>query len=540
MAHGKETPRQKMIGMMYLVLTALLALNVQKEVLNAFVIVEEGITKMNENYSDKNAKMYDEFAKAVAEKPDKARKWNNIALEVRKRSNELFDLMQADKIEIVKMCEGDKTDAVKNGKVIPSLIESKETMDKPSQYMIVENHGKVLRNAIVKYREFLLQNIDPSAVGIKESLDNGLNTKDPPAVDNTTESWESEHFEHLPVVGVTTVLSGLQSNVRNAEADILRYLYSMIDKGTFKFTTIEATVIPNSNYIFQGNEYQAKVFLTAFDTVQKPSILIGPYDSTKLEDGSYTYKLRPGFKYDSIPVKNGKGIFTRKGTSIGYQNWSGVIKLKGPDGGADIIKPFKGEFQVAEPLLVVSPTKLNLFYTGIDNPVEISVPGVAGDKISATIDNGLIRKEGKGYIVNPKRLGPAHVTVTAEIEKGKRVNMGTKEFRVKLVPDPVAKVNGIKGSGSIDKAVLLAQTGVVAEMENFEFDLTFKVTEFTVETVVSGFSVEKSVKSNRFSNEQLTLMKNISRGQKVYITDIKAVGPDGTTRQLGSIALSIK
>ena len=118
--------------------------------------------------------------------------------------------------------------------------------------------------------------------------------------------------------------------------------------------------------------------------------------------------------------------------------------------------------------------------------------------------------------------------------------MGTKDFRVRLVPDPVAKVNNIKGSGSIDKAILLAQAGVVAELENFEFDLAFKVTEFNVSSIVGGFSSDKFTKSNRFSAEQMALIKQSSKGQKVYITDIKAVGGDGTIRPLGSIALTIK
>ena len=543
MGHGKETPRQKMIGMMYLVLTALLALNVQKEVLNAFVIVEEGITKMNDNYDEKNKKIYGEFNQAVAEKPQKAKKWKLIADEVQNKSNELFKLMQDDKVKIVKMCEGDKTDAVnKTGEVIPSLIQSKETMDKPSQFMIVENHGAELKTKIEKYREYLLEQIDPKATGVREAIENGLNTNPPPVVDNKKESWESEHFEHLPVVGVTTVLTGLQSNVRNAEADILRYLYSMIDKGTFKFTSLEGTVIHNSNYIIQGNDYQAKIFLAAFDTSQNPEILIGPVDSVKTADGSYLYQERQNYKYEVVPVKNGKGEYTKKGGAVGSVKMTGIIKLKAPEGGSDIYKPFRIEYQVVEPMLVVSPTKMNVFYTGVDNPVEISVPGVPSDKINATMTNGIIKPVGKGaFIVTPIRVGQiAQISVTAEVEKGKKRAMGTKDFRVRMVPDPVAKVNGIKFSGSIDKNLLLAQVGVTAEMENFEFDLTFKVTEFSVSTIVGGFTSDKPSKSNRFTPEQMALIKQATKNQKVYIENVKAVGPDGTIRPLGNISLTIK
>jgi gliding motility-associated protein GldM len=541
MAHGKETPRQKMIGMMYLVLTALLALNVQKEVLNAFVIVDEGISKMNENYAIKNNRIYDDFNQAVAEKPKKATKWRDIAFKVKAMADALDEMIYQNKIEIINIVEGPKTPSLEGKKIHPMLFNGKENTDKPAEVMIVKGGGKRLKEAIKTFREFLLAQIEPKAEGVRNAILTGLNTDDPPAKGGKTETWESEHFEHLPMVGVITIMSGLQSNVRNAESDILRYLYSMIDKGTFKFTNLEATVIHNSNYIIQGNEYQASVFLAAYDTVQKPTIYIGPYDSARSEDGSMTYSKRPNFKYDSLVINYGKGYYVRKGTTVGYNKYTGLIMLKAPEGGADLCKPFKGEYQVAAPMLVVSPTKLNLFYVGVDNPVEISVPGVPADKLFPTISNGTIRKEGVGFIVNPARPGqPAEIKVIAEIEKGKKINMGTKTFRVRIVPDPVAKVNGIKGAGSIERSVFLAQVGVIAEMENFEFDLSFKVTEFTVSTIVGGFAVDKSVKSNRFTPEQMNLIKNQNKGQKVYIENIKAIGPDGTTRMLGSIALTLK
>lgn len=542
MGHGKETPRQKMIGMMYLVLTALLALNVQKEVLNAFVTVDEGLTKMNENYAKKNETLYKSFDQAYAENPSKAGPWLERAKKVKEQADLVYNFIQDLKIEILARAEKGNDKVVKGKEVFTVEIQGKENMDIPAEVMIVKGKGKALKSSIETFRSTLISFIDPKGgEKVKEAIEKSLNTDAPPVVDGKQESWESEHFEQLPLVGVITIMSGLQANVRNAESDILRYLYTMIDKGSFKFNVIEATVIPKSDYVIQGNEYQAKVFIAAFDNTKDPEIFIGPYDSVKNEDGSYRYTERANYKYESVPVKNGKGLIKRTGGAIGYQRMSGIIKLRAPEGGNDLYRPFKLEYQVAEPMLVVSPTKMNVFYIGVDNPVEISVPGVPADRIFPSISNGNIRKEGKGYIVNPSRAGQnAQVTVVAEVEKNVKKNMGMKEFRVKIVPDPVAKVAGIKGSGGIDKAVLMAQAGVVAEMENFEFDLQFKVTEFIVSTVVGGFTQDKPSKSNRFTTEQMNLIKGASRNQKVYIEGIKAVGPDGTTRQLGSIALTIK
>jgi gliding motility-associated protein GldM len=540
MSSGKQTPRQKMIGMMYLVLTALLALNVQKDVLNAFAIVDEGLTKMNENYVEKNNEMYNNFEQAAIQNPGKAKKWKDLAFQVKELSNKIDKHLQDLKVDIIKKADGDKAKALAEGKIESEKIEGKDITDKPAEIMIVKGNGKKVREEINYFRQFLLDNIDPKAEGIVAAVKKGLNTDDPKPVGGKTESWESEHFEHLPLSGVIAIMSGLQANVRNAESDMLRYLYSMIDKNTFKFTNLEATVIHNSNYVIQGNDYQAKVFIAAFDTTKNPSIYIGPYDSVRTEDGSYEYKLKPGYNYDSLPTKKGKGLYTRPGRTIGVNRWSGIIKLDAPGGGLPVLRPFRAEYQVAEPMLVVSPTKLNLFYLSIDNPVDISVPSVGADKITATINNGTINRVGAGYIVRPARVGQsADVTVYAEIDK-KKQKMGTKSFRVRMVPDPVAKVAGIKGNGSLDKNRLLIETGVFAIMENFEFDLEFKVSEFTVSAVSSGFTNEKRAKGNKFTPEQMALIKTVNKGQNVSITDIKAVGPDGSVRPLGPIILKLK
>jgi gliding motility-associated protein GldM len=543
MAAGKQTPRQKMIGMMYLVLTALLALNVQKEVLNAFVIVDEGLTKMNENYENNNSDLYATLNQAVAEKEKKGKPFQIIALEVQKQANALSKLINDDKLEIVRTSEGKKSEAIKDNKIVPDKIGGKEKTDVPSEVMITKGKGKELKEKIETFRKYLLDHINTTDKGIRTAMEKGLNTTVPSSLSLSGESWESYEFEHLPLVGVTTILSGLQAKVRNAESDMIRYLLTLMEKGTFKFTDIDAIVIHNSDYIIRGTNYQAKIFLAAYDKSINPEIFLGPVDSVKNEDGTYNYIKNPKATYDTttVTLSGGKGYYIKTGSAVGDYKWSGLIRLPAHAGGTDIWKPFKEEYRVVEPMLVVSPTKMNVFYLGVDNPVDISVPGVPADKIFPTISNGAITKVGKGsFVVNPGKAGQnADVTVLAEIDKVKR-NMGTKTFRVRIVPDPVAKVYGIKGGGGIDRNVLLAQTGVVAEMENFEFDLQFRVTEFTVSTVVGGFTTDKSVKSNRFSSEQMALIKQTTKGQKVYIEGIRAIGPDGTTRQLGSIALTIK
>jgi gliding motility-associated protein GldM len=180
---------------------------------------------------------------------------------------------------------------------------------------------------------------------------------------------------------------------------------------------------------------------------------------------------------------------------------------------------------------------MNVFYLGVDNPVEISVPGVPADKVRANITNGSIPKSGSGFIAKPRQMGNAIVTVEAQIDGNWR-NMGQMDFRVKRVPDPVAKVAGRKG-GAIDKNLLAAQAVVQADMENFDFDLKFQITEFNVSAIQGGFVKDEPSKSNRITPAQLDLIRNLNKGQKVYFENIKAVGPDGSVRELSTLVYKI-
>ena len=543
MAHGKETPRQKMIGMMYLVLMAMLALNVSNEVLNAFDILSEGLKKTMETLETTNQKVLADFDIQYEINPAKVEPWKEKALKVQEMADQIVDFIQTKKIEILVFSK-EKEAYDENKNIETKDIRSKDNTDAPANIMIGDNNdkaGKELKLMIENYRNYLtneIVNTETTSL-IRASIESSLNTSPSSHGESDTEihEWEREHFEHLPLSGVLTIMTGLQINVRNAESEALKYLYGQIDAGSFKFNQLNATVIPNSNYIIKGNEYKAEVFLAASDTTASPTIYVTtdphPYDST-FENGAYMYTKRPGVKYDSLTVSkgSGKGIYTMPATSLGTKHWGGIIELSGPTG--IITKPFKKSYLVAEGSVTVAPTKMNVFYLAVDNPVEVSVAGVQPDKIDISVTNARHIKKGDTYIIRPIRPGNAFVIVYANIE-GKKKEMGRKEFRVKTVPDPYAMVNGQKG-GVISQSVLLAQLGVVADMgPSFDFDLKFTVTEFTVSAVVQGFVREYTSKSNRFTPEQLNLIKNLNRGNNVYIQDIKAVGPDGATRHLSTI-----
>ncbi len=526
MAHGKETPRQKMIGMMYLVLTALLALNVSKDVLDAFVLVDEGLTETTDNFASKNTSYYDDFQSAYEVNPIKVSDWKEKAEEVRILSDSLYNYIWECKKEIVIKSEGRDTEAIQDRQIYLGQVNGKDNTSIPAEIMILRKRGSELKERINNYRNFLLDLIDDKETyaPIVMAIENTLDTSDPETSEHAkgeNPTWESDNFEHLPLASVITILSKMQSDVRNTEAEILSYLLSQIDAGSFNFNKIEPVVKANSNYVFKGQEYRAQVFLAAYDSTKAPKVLLN--DNQEL------------------PVQEGKGIFSSTGSTTGMKSWGGTIILELGDGRM-IRRDFQEQYQVAEASAVVSPTKMNVFYRGVDNPVAISVSGVPEENIKASITKGRIRRLNSNQWTVLPAAGPEGeiitIRVTAEVDGTDRF-MGSTEFRVKDVPPPVAEIAG-RSQGAISLTDLTRATGVEAELKNFDFEMEFDVTEFTVSAVLSGgFTKSERSTSNQFSRAQQDIISQLNSGKTITVTDIKAIGPDGKVRPLNSIVLKI-
>ncbi len=531
MAHERLSPRQKMIGMMYLVLTAMLALNVSKEAVEAFKKVDNGLTMAIANYALKNKLIYSEFDRAAAENPAKALKYKTAADQVKQRANEAFEFIQGLKIEIIKVAEKDpETPAVKGDEVIIEEVKRIDDTNVPSQILIGANeNGKAndLKALLSDYREFLIATLDGKNPVAEEALRKSLNTDDGKNEDGETERWENLNFQTLPLVAVICILSEMQVNVRNGETEVLNYLYSQIDASSFKFNKLEAIVIPNSNYVTQGSDYEASVFISATDTTQAPEITVG---STKL------------------PLDDsGKGIYKVRASSTGPKKWGGIIAMKAPDGSI-IDYPFESSYVVGEPNVVVSPTAMNVLYMGIDNPIDVSVPNVSPDKIKIRVTNGTFKvgkvKNPKGenfrgnWIVNPNAVGQnVQVIVTADIN-GKPTPFAPLDFRVKGLPTPIAVFGG-KSDGDIPRATAAAQQGVFAILPDFDFDLNYTVTGFTVLYSDNRGDFEEISTSSNLTTKQKDLINRLTRGKNLIIKDIKALGPDGKTKSLPPVILKI-
>ena len=506
-----EAPRQRMISLMYLVLTAMLALNVDKSVLDAFAMVNQNFMQTIESSIAKNQRVYDEFNSAAKENPKKAGELNKSVLKVKSSSDSLYHYIHTLKELIVKAADGPEGNVDK--------IISQDDLNYSAELMINKKNGIALKKAIDKYRKSLIELVDTSNTELITSINKSLDTSNPTAKQGQTPSWESSKFEGYPLIAVITLMSKIQSDIRNAESDVINHLYAQIDAASFKFNKLQAQVISSSDYVLQGNTYEAKVFLSAVDTTANPVIIVGGSTLPMVKgENAGLYKVSAG--------KEGKVEFRGQ---INYKNPSGII----------VNYPFKHEYEVAKPSMTVSPTKMNVFYAGLANPVSISVPGISATNIKVSISNGTIEPGPDGnYLVRPDKVGiKSVITVKAQIDNALR-EIGSADFRVKKVPDPVASVAN-KHDGVISRNELEAQLGVLAKIPEFDFEMNFTVTSFVVSTSKAGFIVDKPTKGNRFSQEQRDLMKGLNSGSRLYIESIVVKGDDGTTRNLPAISFKI-
>lgn len=527
MAGGKLSPRQKMIGMMYLVLTALLALNVSKEIINAFVVIEKGLANTNVQSDNKNAFIFQAFEKAKRNDEKKVKPLFEKAQTAQKLSKELCDYIKTLRKEMIAQVEGiapAQADTLKLG-----LIAKPDDYDNPTNYMIgddpsnVTGKAKELKAKLGKYKSDLQALLPKDAVVDLSSLD----TKDTYSFsDEKTISWEWYNFYHIPVTAVAAQLARITNDVKNAEGAVVNELFNAISASDFKFDKLQARVIAPSSYILSGDQYKAEVFVAASSKTQNPTVILGcDYDSvTKKPVGNLADST-------TVKVSEGVGYYTASAGAEGLQKWGGVIKVKKPDNTYEYY-PFKSEYMVAKPAAAVSPDKMNVFYIGVDNPVTVSAAGVAPENLVVSFTN-CSTTGGRGkYVVRPN-AGATEASVSVGGKFGdKTTNMGSFKFRVKRVPDPVCYVGSIKGDGIMPRAEIANIRGVFAKMENFDFDLKFDVVSWVLSMNVNGVFVDAKSNGAGVTGEQSKLLAGAKAGTKVLIEQVTVKGPDGTTRKI--------
>lgn len=521
---ARMSPRQRMINLMYIVLTAMLALNVSSDVLNGFRQVQDSLQVTTDNMTARNESQFRYLEQLYNENPTQMGSYYELGKEVRNSANLLYKEIEAIKIEIAHKVDGDKGD-YRNLVNEDDLNASTDILLNP-----LTKRGEKLRGSIDKYRNLVVSRItDPEKRKAYEQMLSTAVSKRPGIVGATT--WEQASFENMPAIAAVTYLTHLQNNIRQAESEAMssivtsaNSIYS-INPTDVRVNKLNAYVIPQSTMLIRGGQYQADIVLAAVDTTSAPRIVIGGREI-------------PG------------GHFTAGAGSTGTFNYSGFIEVMSADGSASKY-PFESSYTVIEPMATISPTMMNVLYAGIDNPISISVPGVPMSSVNASITSGTLSRNGDLWVAHVSAVGSeCEINVSAQVE-GRSMQVGSMKFRIRKLPDPLpyiavkdAKGNASQYKGSpkrISKAQLMSATGVSAALDDGILNITYQVVSFsTVSFDQMGNAIPENSSGANFSPRQINQFKQMKAGKSFFISNIKAKGPDGITRDIPPMEVKLQ
>lgn len=536
MAQTKLPPRQRMINMMYLVLTALLALNVSKEIINAFVTVNESLAVARDNVEGKNKATYEEFKLSMAVDSAKWDTANSKAQQTRVAADNLVAYIENLKDTLVR-----KTEGLNENEKLPELrdVVKKEDYDRPTAIMCGDKYdgtgakASELKNKMVAFKTSILKLLesDPKAkASFQASLESSLDTKASSNIEDEKRTWEMQKFYHNPVVATVALLTKFQEDVRNTEGQIIEQLYASVEKPKYKPDRFRAEVIPESNYILLGQEFKARVFLSATSSTLMPDVFIG----AKVDPS--TNQMVPTLA-PPLRTENNFSIYTDYPSTEGIKKWSGVINVKNSNN-TYTPYPFESEYVAAKPAGVISADNMNVLYIGVDNPMSISVPGVSNDKVKTSCKGGGVylkpdlQRGSSKWIATATTQGECTFTITADFG-GRQQTMGTATYRIKRVPDPVAKIAN-RNEGSISKEIILANA-LIPTMGDFVYPLYPVITSFRMTLYRKNIGlIEMDGQGNRLTPKMQEELKKAKPGDRVYFDYIRAKMPEGP-RSLPSI-----
>ena len=506
MAGGKETPRQRMIGILYLVLLGLVALNVSDSILDAFKNLTNSLNASTQNVQSGVDATFRSFeATKLKDEPERARPIYEKAKLASSYTKELENHVS----ELKKLFEQEGGGMNQE----TGDVSKRDNLDISSRLMINEKRASVLKEKINETRAKLLTLLDPKE---RESVNFSLEAKDPTSSGvGIKKSWEQANFgDGIPLTAAITALAKIQADIKNAESEMVKRLLGKMDVAIVNLDQFSAVAVAPTSYLILGQPYTAEVFLTASDSKSNPDVSVG---------GS------------ALQVKDGKGTYTVNTSKEGIFTWTGTVRVKQTDGSIQTYTTPEQKYQVSRPSVVVSPDKMNVFYVGVDNPVSISAPGIPKESLIVNVTGGTISGSNGKYEVNVSTPGAiAKIDVSANIN-GKVQTIGSSDFRVKRIPDPRVKFAG-KTGGPLSSVVIKDQQSIFAVLENFDFDAKFKVTRFSL-TIARPRAdvVVLQTTGNSFSPQMIAAIASVTPGTRVIFDDIVAVGPDGSQRQLDGI-----
>lgn len=505
-------PRQKMINMMYLVLTALLALNVSSEILNAFKTVNNSLEKTNATVNNSTSTIMASLEDKMSDPTtaERAKIWHPRAQQVINFSKPVYDYIQGLKDRILREAGGDPNNKDKNFK--------EDNLDIATRIMVEKGEGKKLLDLLTKFKSDVMTIADSAT---RSSFENALqiDLNMPPTRNKGNNSWEAAYFRMVPTVAAMTILSKFQNDVKTTENRLVSICHEQVGKVTVRFDTYAAIIGQNTTYLLPGQEIEVKAGVGAFSKASKPTITIGGQSQQVNDSGYVRYKTQVNnLGQGSIPVH---------------------IEYTDQEGNKQVIDT-RVTYTVGQSNASIALDEMNVLYIGYDNKITIAASGGGDDRVQATISGGggTLTKVGPGkYIAKVNTVtDDCKISVTVD---GKLA--GASVFRVRTIPTPVATIGGVMSNENMTVGQLKAQTGVGAFIQNFPLNLRYTVTSFTLTADNDDGDIDEApCQGNTWSPKAQQMINNIKPGRMITVDNIRATGPDGRNVKLPGLVYYIK
>jgi gliding motility-associated protein GldM len=495
MAGGKLTPRQKMINMMYLVLTALLALNVSAEILNAFKTVNGSITNSNGMIDKKNEKVIAGLKAEAKNQPEKVAELMTMVTDVQNKSKDLTSYIETLQANLDKMSEKD------------------DDLEPATRLLVEGKDGAELKNKLEGYKSGIAATMKKYPLSSDVPID-----VTPPKTENAEASkWEFAYFHMVPKVAALTILNKFKNDVKTTEAMCLERLAKEAVSVEVTLDKFEPLVSASSSYLLVGDKYKATIGLGAYSTAIVPEVYVG---GRQLE------------------VKDGKATYEVAASSPGHVKIPTLVKIPKRSGGFEEAKG-ELEYEVGVPAgAAVMLDKMNVVYIGVDNPITVS-SGAGAEKTNVVPSGGgmtITKGAGPGKYIARATTPDMKANLKVSVTGGKSSDF---PIRVKRIPDPVPTLGGKLRGGNSQPGTIKAQSGVVPLLENFDFEARFNVESYAMVYVSKGEIFRSETSGPLFNAQMQSFLGRAKPKDVIYIEEIKVRGPDNSPRKIGQIVFTI-
>lgn len=500
MAGGKLSPRQKMINLMYLIFIAMLALNMSKEVLAAFGLMNEKLEASNAQTAESNNAFLAGLETKKSENPEKYGPLYQDAVKIKQLSQEYYDYLEGLKREMTEDID-DPTDYVVMDKsdFLDQRLFSGDGLTK---------EGQEFMNYLTNYREQVIKILPDEMKEVKQlvktKFDTGGESGKVERRDGVKVDWINYHYEGFPLVASLTKLTALQADIKETEQAALKSMLQGQLTSEVSMTNYTTLLEQEKSAFYSGEKFQGAIVLGRKDATTRPNEVNLTMDGRKLVEGK-DYEIRDG----QVKLTMGTG-------NPGDHKITGNLVFM--QDGKPVEVPVNQTFAtISKPnAAVIAADKMNVVYRGVANPMTISIPGIPNNKVNASAP-GLRQINGSQYVMNPGKGRTVRIVASGVLPGGEKISTPA-EFRIKDIPRPAGTIRGESGSVSMPRTNLEIST-IGAMLEDFDFDLNLAVSGFKFK--VPG-QPTVSVNGNKLDDRAKSALKRASRGDAVQIFDINA------------------